>query len=439
MESPHSRATVLVVEDDPDIGALVGDCLQDAGYGAVLVRNGRQALDALPSTRPHAILLDLMMPEMDGFGFLRQYAKRPGPRSPVIAMSALESYLHAARGEGAQAILPKPFSIEALLAAVRAVLVGGEPDDRDASGTAVRDEKARLLAVMDLRLDEPAPTAAMDAFVQRVAAIFGVPICLVSIVTDDRQYWHSFCGLPADLESARGSPRQDSFCTHAVVAQAALVVQDARESPIFASNPFVVERGLRFYAGVPLTTRFGQTVGTLCLLDYRPRTFTTFDLELLGVLARRVVAELEWRERRASPRSPHAAFRYLTWLDEELDVLGREAFVQALQVLSLRAGEARSALTLAVLATAPEHVEAVTTDLKAAFPRGLLGRLGLSRLGILATDGDPATVRRRVEQAARAVAGLEVAQVPRIAGGAAQFLAVAEAALGREGLAPTAE
>jgi hypothetical protein len=219
------------------------------------------------------------------------------------------------------------------------------------------------------------------------------------------------------------------------VAQAALVVQDARESPIFSSNPFVVERGLRFYAGVPLTTRFGQAVGTLCLLDYRPRLFTTFDLELLAVLAHRVVAELEWRERRAHPRSPRAAFRYLTWLDEELDILGREAFVQALQVLSLRSGEARSPLTLTVLAIAPEHLERVAVDLKATFSRALLGRLGLSRVGVLATE-DVAAVRNGVEQAARAIVGVEVVQVPRIAGGAAQFLAVAEAALGRAGLAP---
>jgi hypothetical protein len=104
-------------------------------------------------------------------------------------------------------------------------------------------------------------------------------------------------------------------------------------------------------------------------------------------------------------------------------------------VLSLRAGEARSPLTLTVLAVAPEHVERVALDLKAIFPRALLGRLGLSRVGVLATE-DVAAVRHRIDQAARAIVGVEVVPVPRIAGGAAQFLALAEAALGRAGLAP---
>ena len=436
MAGAASRAVVLVVDDDPDVGALVGDCLEAEQLSVVVVRNGRQALDALPSVRPQVIVLDLMMPEMDGFAFLRQYRKQPEPRAPVLAMSAFDAYLAASQGEGAQATLAKPFTIDALVGAVESLLAGRTPPQRPTSARAP-DERERLLEVLALRLDQPAPTAAMDAFVDRVAAIFDVPICLVSIVTEERQYWHAFCGLPAELEAERGSARSDSFCTHAVVAQAALVVQDARENPLFATNPFVTGRGLRFYAGVPLTSRFGQALGTMCLLDYKPRVFTAFDLELLSVLARRVVAEIEWRERRGSPAAPEAAFRYLTWLDEELDLLGREAFIQALQVGSLRAAERRSHLALGVVALAPARLDAAAAQLKAAFPRGLLGRLGFSRLGILAMDESAEPARRRVELAAGEGSSLEVLEVPRIAGGAAQFLARAEAALGRAGLAPT--
>jgi CheY-like chemotaxis protein/GAF domain-containing protein len=434
----RARASVLVVDDDPDIAALVADCLEMEGYAVATVHNGRQALEALGAAHPDAIVLDLMMPEMDGFAFLRRYAQLEAPRSPVVATSAFDAYLDAARGEGAHAVLRKPFTIDALVSAVRRLVSGRD----DAAAVEALppvpppdlDERERLMAVMDLRLDQPAPTAAMDAFVKRVAALFDVPICLVSIVTHDRQYWHAFCGLSPDLEAARGSPREDSFCTHAVVAQAALVVQDAIESPIFATNPFVARRGLRFYAGVPLTSRFGQVVGTLCILDSRPRTFRAFDLELLGVLSRRVVAEIEWRERRATPSAPQAAFRYLTWLDEELDLLGREAFVQALQVMSLLAGETRAPLTLAVISVEPQRVEAAAADLKAAFPQALFGRLGMARLGLLAHE-DMDAVRRRADAAAGAGASLDVARVPRIAGGATQFLALREAALGQAGLA----
>jgi GAF domain-containing protein len=291
------------------------------------------------------------------------------------------------------------------------------------------DERDRLLAVLELKLDEPAPTAAMNAFVSRVALIFDVPICLVSIVTRDRQYWHAFCGLPPDLEAARGTPRDDSFCTHAVAANAALVVQDAHENPFFVDNSIVLERGLRFYAGVPITHRFGHVLGTLCLLDTKPRSFTRFDLDLLGILAKRIAAELEWREKRSSPRTPTAAFRYLTWLDEELDVLGREAFVEALQVESLRAGERHAELALGVVAAADGQLRAIVDELRSAFPRALVGRLGWARIGVLAFGERAESIERRL----RAMSGtgeLSVVQVPRIVGGAEQFLHAAEAATG---------
>jgi GAF domain-containing protein len=292
------------------------------------------------------------------------------------------------------------------------------------------DERDRLLAVLQLKLDEPAPTAAMDAFVERVARIFDVPICLVSIVTLDQQYWHASCGLPPELAQARGGPRDESFCTHAVVANAALVVQDAHQNPFFVDNVFVRDRGLRFYAGVPVTHRYGHVVGTLCLLDMRPRSFSRFDLDLLSLLAKRIAAELEWREKRLSPRTPSAAFRYLTWLDEELDVLGREAFVQALQVESLRAAERHAELTLAVVSRSDGELAGLVARTGAAFPRALLGRLGWARIGVLVFDEPAAAVEPRLRAAVRDRADLSVMQVPRMIGGAEGFLHAAEAATG---------
>lgn len=413
------------------------DCLEAEGFSAILARNGRQALDVLSATQPRLIVLDLMMPVMDGFAFLRQLARLPTPHPPVVATSAFQAYLDAAPGEGATAVIAKPFSIEAFVGLVEGVLDGRKPPEPRSSVARAQDELARMNEVFALKLDEPAPTAAMDTFVRRAADIFDVPICLVSIITEDRQYWHSFCGLPPDLELARGTPRRDSFCTHAVAAQAALVVQDARESPIFARNPLVLDRGLRFYAGVPLRSRFGRALGTLCLLDFRSRTFTAFDLELLGVLARRVVAELEWRERHRSPEAPDAAFRYLTWLDEELDLLGREAFTQALCVASWRAAERRTPLSLGVISVAPEHLEDTTKRLEQAFPRGLLGRLGMSRVGVLAFDEPMESLRRQLEAAVALGGSHQVTDVPHMCEGADQLLSMVEAALGRQGLAPT--
>ncbi|HET9596809.1 MAG TPA: response regulator [Anaeromyxobacteraceae bacterium] len=429
----EGRPVVLIAEDEHDIATIETEVLEAEGYTVAVARNGRQALALLDLVQPDLVLLDLMMPELDGFGFLTEYRRRPEPRPPVLVVSAFDGYLDAAAAAGATETIPKPFGVDELVRRVHA-LVRGAGGSSGAGRPVPLDEHQRLRAILELQLEVPSPGAALDAFAQRVARIFDAPICLVSIVTASRQYWHAHCGLPDDLAAARGTPRADSFCTHAVVAKAALVVQDAAVNPFFATNPFVRDRGIRFYAGVPLVTRFGAALGTLCLLDRRPRTFGAFDLELLSVLARRVVAELEWRERRQRPGAPPSGFMHLAWLDEELDVLGREALVQALQIQCLRAAERRVPLALLVVATARDDVGRACGELKLAFPRALLGRLGLARLGVLAEGAAAGEARPRALAAVGAGAAVQGIDVPRLVGGVEEFLRQAEEALGDAGL-----
>ena len=421
-----SSRLILLAEDDDDLASLLMDVLEEDGYTVVHARHGAHALSLLETVTPSIIVTDLMMPEMDGLAFLRELGARPGPRPPVLAMSAFQGYLEAAGELGAAAVLAKPFSVDDLLGEVDALANGGR-SKRERARPLPLDERQRLRAVVELRLDEPSPSRALDQFTQRVARIFDVPICLTSIVTRDRQFWHAHCGLPDDLAAQRGTPRQDSFCTHAVAANSALVVIDTRENPFFASNVLVRERGLRFYAGVPLSYRRGEPLGTLCLLDFAPRPFTVFDLELLSILARRVVSELEWRERRLRPGVPLSSFRHLSWLDEELDILGREAFEQALQVESIRAAERRLPVSLVVVSCASERLESVSAELKAEFPRSLLGRLGLARLAVLAPDTVAAETEARARRAAGTGAEVACEQVPRMIGGAESFLGALEA------------
>ncbi|GEJ57877.1 response regulator [Anaeromyxobacter diazotrophicus] len=425
--SEQRKPLVLVVEDDPEIAAIETESLEAEGYTVLTARHGRHALDLLAAAEPAVIVLDLMMPEMDGLAFLREYALRPGRRAPVLAASAFDGYLATALELGAAVALAKPFDLDAFLRQVNALARGAAPD-RPAARPIPLDEGQRLRAVLELELDRPSPTGALDAFAKRVAAIFDVPVCLVSIVLRDQQYWHAHCGLPDDLALARGTPRDDSFCTHAVVARAALVVLDTRENPFFSSNVLVRERGLRFYAGVPLVSRGGLALGTLCLLDFKPRPFTAFDLELLSVLARRVLAELEWRERHQRPGQPESAFSSLAWLDRELHVLGREAFSQALQVSSLRAAERRQALALAVLAPEPARLGETVAALKAAFPRALAGRLGPALLGVLLPDARRTDALERVRAAAPGVRA-HCLDVPHLVGSTEPLLLRAEAEL----------
>ena len=113
---------VLVVDDDPTIRAFVSDLLVDEGYEVKAATNGRHALAVLANWRPDVILLDLMMPEMDGWAFLASQRLNLELESiPVIVMSASYNLRGGAGRIAAADVVTKPFAIEQLLAKVEAL------------------------------------------------------------------------------------------------------------------------------------------------------------------------------------------------------------------------------------------------------------------------------------------------------------------------------
>jgi GAF domain-containing protein len=154
------------------------------------------------------------------------------------------------------------------------------------------NEKQRLKALRDLViLDTPAEER-FDRISAFAAQEFGVPMALVSLVDRDRQWFKSNFGL-----EARETPRDISFCGHAVTLSEPLVVPDALEDPRFADNPLVTGHPhVRFYAGAGLRLPYGQVVGTLCVMDRRPRDFDRLDIAILCSLRDLVVEELFRRE-----------------------------------------------------------------------------------------------------------------------------------------------
>jgi CheY-like chemotaxis protein len=107
---------ILIVDDDPAIRDVVTDILEMSDYHVKTARNGAEALDEVRVDRPAAVLLDLMMPVMDGWEFLRQYrCDEPVMPIPVVIMSAARDASAVAGELGAQAFLSKPFEIETIL------------------------------------------------------------------------------------------------------------------------------------------------------------------------------------------------------------------------------------------------------------------------------------------------------------------------------------
>ena len=152
------------------------------------------------------------------------------------------------------------------------------------------DEAARLDRLRSLaQLDTP-PDPELEAIVRQAAALFAAPIGLVTLVDADRQWFKARCGL-----DTTETPRAVSFCGHAILAAEPLVVLDATKDSRFAGNPLVIaDPNVVFYLGVPLVTADGHAIGTLCIIDHRPRDrVDPTKLEAAKQLARRAMARLE--------------------------------------------------------------------------------------------------------------------------------------------------
>ena len=211
-----------------------------------------------------------------------------GDGLPIVVVMSSE---HHARADGVDDgftdVLVEPYSPNYARARIRAWLMRAacrwvrppEPNDED----------RRLAATRSLGLWKTPPEERFDRVVRVAAAAFDVPIALIALMERDREWFKSCYGL-----EFREVPRDASFCGHAIFERQPLVVSDALLDERFADNPYVTGfPGVRFYAGHPLILSNGCCVGTLCILDVRPRHFDNVGISLLRDLSQLAIAELE--------------------------------------------------------------------------------------------------------------------------------------------------
>jgi PAS domain S-box-containing protein len=154
------------------------------------------------------------------------------------------------------------------------------------------DEAERLAALRDFEVLDTSPESEFDDIAKAAAFVFQAPIALVSLVDGTRQWFKSEVGL-----GVRETPRSMSICAHAIRQPDVFVVPDAGKDARFDNNPLVTgEPYVRFYAGAPLITREGLRLGTLCVLDSKPRQGLAPEQgQVLQALARQVMTQLEYR------------------------------------------------------------------------------------------------------------------------------------------------
>ena len=151
------------------------------------------------------------------------------------------------------------------------------------------NESNRIAALCGLAILDTPPEERFDRITRIAQRHFQVPIALVSLIDSDRQWFKSRQGL-----DATETPRDISFCGHAILSDEVFYIPNALEDLRFADNPLVTGApNIRFYAGAPLHSSSGERVGTLCIIDDQPRLFSSAELSLLRDLASCVDEELK--------------------------------------------------------------------------------------------------------------------------------------------------
>lgn len=151
------------------------------------------------------------------------------------------------------------------------------------------NEAERLKTLHDIGILDTAPDERFDRLTRLAKHVFEVPIALVSLVDENRQWFKSSQGL--DVSE---TPRDISFCGHAILGDKALVIEDTHADERFADNPMVINKPhIRFYAGYPIKYLDGSKLGTLCLIDRKPRQFDSRSRLILKDIAAIAEAELQ--------------------------------------------------------------------------------------------------------------------------------------------------
>jgi diguanylate cyclase (GGDEF)-like protein len=247
------------------------------------------------------------------------------------------------------------------------------------------DEAGRLRALRRLEVLDTPPEAPFDNIVNLVRVVLGVPICVVSLIDEDRQWFKARSGLAVCQTS-----RDVAFCAHTIQQAVPFIVRDALKDARFATNPLVTGPPfIRAYAGIPLRTPEGYNAGSLCIIDGVTRDFSDRELAVLGSFARLAENELALRRTGALDRLTGAMSRQC-WTERaeaEIARAQRDAGTLSLAVLDLDNFKCvNAALGHEAGDTVIRH--AADICMAALRPSDVFGRLGGAEFGLMMPGTD---------------------------------------------------
>jgi PAS domain S-box-containing protein len=176
------------------------------------------------------------------------------------------------------------------------------------------NESERLKALESYSIMDSLPEQEYDSITQLASYICGTPIALISLLDEGRQWFKSSVGL-----SAIETPRDISFCQYAIMGEEVYEVNNALENETFADNPLVTGNpDIRFYAGAPLHDVNGFNLGSLCVIDTKPRILSDEQKNALKLLANQVVLLLDLRKKNIALKSTQQEFKNFLELSKDL-------------------------------------------------------------------------------------------------------------------------
>ncbi len=287
--APAAAQRVLVAIGSVGRRREVALALASEGHKVQTCVDGPAALIQVAQDPPDLLLVDGDLPIVCASEVIKRV--RTAMMHTALPILALEPDVPFGIEAGADDVMAADSSRAAVVARVRGML--NRRGDYSPTSDVMRpripaNDEARIAALRATGVLDTPPEERFDAITRLAQRAFDVPMALVSLVDSDRQWFKSKQGVEADQTS-----RDVAFCAHAINGDDVFVVRDAELDPRFAENPLV--RGdphVRFYAGYPLNGPQGEKLGTLCIMDRKPRSMSDADLESLRKLGELVEQEL---------------------------------------------------------------------------------------------------------------------------------------------------
>lgn len=278
---------VLIGITDETLAEKIQQAAQADNLRVIRAETSQEVLGIVHSTRLSLVILDDWQVDGDALETCRAIRGIDIEHAcdvPVVIVA--DAHSDAGTEAGVTDWLIQPFTLEYVRTRLRAWVMRSMC--RWGRALLPENEARRIEALKALQLLDTEKEERFEQITRIAAAAFDVPIALVTLVDQDRQWFKSHFGL-----SATETPRDQAFCAHTILDTKLMIVRDTLLDTRFADNPLVTkEPRIRFYAGYPLTLPNGTSPGTLCLIDTRPRDLDETKRALLRDLGRLVEREL---------------------------------------------------------------------------------------------------------------------------------------------------